>query len=72
MTTQPIVLEQPCPFCGFECELVESADGEAAYVQCVGVKFHRMLWLDGDNNAANDVREAFAQRSSNSEPRRPA
>jgi hypothetical protein len=58
---EPVAL-LPCPFCGGEVHLVEGE--ECAYVQCLDVKFHRALWLDGDNNAANDVREAWNRRAS--------
>ena len=53
---------KPCPFCGGGVRLVESNDGEDAYIQCREVKMHRAMWFDGDNNAANEVAEQWNRR----------
>lgn len=53
---------KPCPFCGGEAEVREGPDGESAYVQCLMVKMHRAIWLDGDNNAANDAADEWNRR----------
>ena len=47
----------PCPFCGGEARIIEGE--ESAYVQCQNRKMHRALWFDGDNDAANEVREQW-------------
>jgi len=52
--------------------LTEGADGESAYAQCMGAKWHRALWCDGDNNAANDVAAEWNKRSDAEVPRVPA
>ena len=62
---------RPCPFCGSEAEVVEGPDGESAYVQCLGVKMHRALWCDGDNNVANDVAEEWNKRVQTDHPLAP-
>ena len=54
---------KPCPFCGGVVEIVEAQDGEGAYVQCLDVKMHRALWMDGDNNAAGEVAEQWNRRA---------
>jgi hypothetical protein len=56
----------PCPFCGGEAEVV-SGD-EAAYVQCSQVKMHRALWFQGDNTAADIVRDEWNRRPVPIEP----
>ena len=53
---------KPCPFCGGEAMVVEGRDGESAYVQCVMMKMHRAIWVDGDNNAANDAADEWNRR----------
>lgn len=50
----------PCPFCGGEVRLVEG--DESAYVQCRDVKMHRAIWFQGDNAAADEVREQWNRR----------
>lgn len=50
----------PCPFCGGEVRLVEG--DESAYVQCTDMKMHRAIWFQGDNNAADEVREQWNRR----------
>lgn len=57
-TTQELL---PCPFCGGEVSIIEGE--ESAYVQCMNVKMHRALWFDGDNNAAEEVREEWNRRT---------
>ena len=51
-----------CPFCGGEASIIEGE--ESAYVQCQSMKMHRALWFDGDNDAANVVREQWNRRAS--------
>ena len=51
----------PCPFCGGSARIVEGE--ESAYVQCEKVKMHRAIWFDGDNNAADEVREQWNRRT---------
>lgn len=54
---------KPCPFCGDEAEVVEGPDGESAYVQCQGAKWHRAIWFSGDNNAADEVAREWNRRA---------
>jgi hypothetical protein len=51
----------PCPFCGGPARIVEG--DESAYVQCTDMKMHRALWFQGDNNAADEVREQWNRRA---------
>lgn len=52
---------KPCPFCGGEAVIVEGE--ESAYVQCLTMSMHRALWFDGDNAAADEVREQWNRRA---------
>lgn len=61
MTAVPTDELLPCPFCGGNARIVEGE--ESAYVQCDAMKMHRALWFDGDNDAANEVREQWNRRT---------
>ena len=52
---------KPCPFCGDEAIVIEG--DERAYIQCLGMKMHRAMFVDGDNNAANDAIEQWNRRA---------
>lgn len=54
----------PCPFCGAEAEVV--VGDEIALAQCTRVKMHR-IYADGDNNAIQEVADAWNQRAAFSE-----
>lgn len=54
---------KPCPFCGGEARLIEGADGESAFIQCLMMSAHKAIFFDGDNNAANDVVEQWNRRA---------
>lgn len=51
---------KPCPHCGGEAVLVEGE--ECAYVQCLDMKMHRSMFVDGDNNAAAEAKEQWNRR----------
>lgn len=52
---------KPCPHCGGEAVLVEGE--ECAYVQCLDMKMHRSMFVDGDNNAAAEAKEQWNRRA---------
>ena len=56
----------PCAFCGGPAEIIEG--DESAYVQCLDVKLHRALWFEGDNTAAEIVREHWNRRAAIAQP----
>ena len=51
----------PCPFCGGKAELVEG--DECAYVQCLDMKMHRAMFVDGDNAAGLEAAEQWNRRA---------
>lgn len=51
----------PCPFCGGQAELVEGE--ECAYVQCLDMKMHRAMFVDGDNTAGLEALEQWNRRA---------
>jgi len=51
----------PCPFCGGEAVVMEGE--ECAWVQCLDMKMHRAMFVDGDNNAAAEALEQWNRRA---------
>ena len=51
----------PCPFCGGEAVVMEGE--ECAWVQCLDMKMHRSMFVDGDNNAAAEAKEQWNRRA---------
>lgn len=56
----------PCPFCGGEAVVLEGE--ECAWVQCLDMKMHRAMFVDGDNNAAAEALEQWNRRADLARP----
>lgn len=63
---EAITVPLPCPFCGGEAVVLEGE--ECAWVQCLDMKMHRAMFVDGDNNAAAEALEQWNRRADLARP----